>query len=40
MFGFFNRAKLKKDDLKGMAKLMYQDVSDDSWDKKTLLKEI
>ncbi|MDR7080500.1 hypothetical protein J2Y03_005587 [Neobacillus niacini] len=38
MFGFLNRAKLKKDDLKGIAKLMYQDVSDDSWDKENLTK--
>ena len=36
MFGFLNRAKLKKDDLKGIAKLMYQDVSEDSWDKENL----
>ncbi|MFO1441854.1 hypothetical protein KDN24_01155 [Bacillus sp. Bva_UNVM-123] len=33
MFSFLYKAKLKKDDLKGIAKLMYQDVSDDSWDK-------
>lgn len=26
MFGFLNRVKLEKDDLKGTAKLMYQDV--------------
>lgn len=38
MFGFLNKAKLKKDDLKGIAKLMYQDVSDDSWDKENLTK--
>jgi hypothetical protein len=38
MFGFLNRAKLKKDDLKGIAKLMYQDVLDDSWDKENLTK--
>lgn len=38
MFGFLNKAKLKKDDLKGIAKLMYQDVSDDSWDKDNLTK--
>ena len=38
MFGFLNRAKLKKDDLKGIAKLMYEDVSDDSWDKENLTK--
>jgi hypothetical protein len=36
MFGFLNRAKLKKDDLKGISKLMYQDVSNDSWDKENL----
>ncbi len=39
MFGFLNRAKLKKDDLKGIAKLMYQDVSDDSWDIENLTKK-
>ncbi|SDN66802.1 hypothetical protein [Bacillus sp. OK048] len=38
MFGFLNRTKLKKDDLKGIAKLMYQDVSDDSWDQENLTK--
>ncbi|MFJ8264796.1 hypothetical protein [Peribacillus asahii] len=38
MFGFLNRAKLKKDDLKGSAKLMYQDVSEDSWDKENFTK--
>lgn len=38
MFGFLNRTKLRKDDLKGIAKLMYQDVSDDSWDKENLIK--
>lgn len=38
MFGFLKKAKLKKDDLKGIAKLMYQDVSDDSWDKDNLTK--
>lgn len=38
MFGFFIGAKLKKDDLKGIAKLMYQDVSEDSWDKENLTK--
>ncbi|WP_407271662.1 hypothetical protein [Radiobacillus sp. PE A8.2] len=38
MFNFLNKAKLKKDDLKGIAKLMYQDVSDDSWDKENLTK--
>ena len=38
MFGFLNRAKLKKEDLKGMAKLMYQDVSNDAWDQENLTK--
>ena len=38
MFGFLNRTKLRKDDLKGIAKLMYQDVSDDSWDQVNLTK--
>ncbi|MFJ8245457.1 hypothetical protein [Peribacillus asahii] len=38
MFDFLNRAKLKKDDLKGIAKLMYQDVSEDSWDKENFTK--
>lgn len=36
MFSFFNKGRLKKEDLKGIAKLMYQDVSDDSWDKENL----
>jgi hypothetical protein len=36
MFGFFKRVKLKKADLRGTAKLMYQDVSEDSWDKENL----
>lgn len=38
MFGLLNKAKLKKDDLKGIGILMYQDVSDDSWDKDNLTK--
>jgi hypothetical protein len=38
MFDFLNRTRLVKDDLKGIAKLMYQDVSDDSWDKENLTK--
>ncbi|SDN71724.1 hypothetical protein [Bacillus sp. OK048] len=38
MFSFINKAKLIKDDLKGIAKLMYQDVSEDSWDKENLTK--
>lgn len=32
------RKKLVKDDLKGIAKLMYEDVSDDQWDKENLTK--
>lgn len=38
MFGFLNRTRLIKDDLNGIAKLMYQDVSDDLWDKENLTK--
>jgi hypothetical protein len=38
MFGFFRNTKLVKDDLKGIAKLMYQDVSEDAWDKENLTK--
>ncbi|MFJ7954632.1 hypothetical protein ACIQZG_24350 [Lysinibacillus sp. NPDC096418] len=38
MFGFLNSAKLKKDNLKGIAKLMYEDVSNDFWDKENLTK--
>ncbi|WP_342513847.1 hypothetical protein MKY34_03385 [Sporosarcina sp. FSL K6-1522] len=38
MFDFLKRTKLVKDDLKGMAKLMYQDVSEDVWDKENLTK--
>ncbi|WP_066400016.1 hypothetical protein [Neobacillus mesonae] len=38
MYNFFNKAKLQKDDLKGIAKLIYQDVSNDSWDKENLTK--
>ncbi|MEH7444285.1 hypothetical protein V7201_18395 [Bacillus sp. JJ1122] len=33
-----NRTKLIKADLKGIAKLMFQDVSDDSWDKENFTK--
>ena len=40
MFGFLKRTKLIKDDLKGISKLMYQDVSDDAWDQENLTKEI
>ncbi len=38
MFGFLYKTKLRKDDLKGIAKLMYQDVSEDAWDKENLTK--
>lgn len=38
MFGFFKKTKLIKADLKGIAKLMYQDVSEDAWDKENLTK--
>ncbi|MBK3493879.1 hypothetical protein JFL43_03205 [Viridibacillus sp. YIM B01967] len=38
MFNFLNRTILIKDDLKGIAKLMYEDVSDDAWDKENLTK--
>jgi hypothetical protein len=37
-FGFLRKTKLVKDDLNGMAKLMYQDVSEDVWDKENLTK--
>lgn len=38
MFGFLYRTKLIKDDLKGIAKFMYLDVSEDSWDQENLTK--
>lgn len=38
MFDFIKRRALEKDDLKSMAKLMYQDVSEDGWDKENLTK--
>ncbi|WP_342429633.1 hypothetical protein [Neobacillus sp. FSL H8-0543] len=38
MFSFLKSSKLKKDDLKGIAKLMYQDVSEDPWDQENLNK--
>ncbi|WP_017472899.1 hypothetical protein [Amphibacillus jilinensis] len=38
MINFLNKTKLKKYDLKGIAQLLYQDVSDDSWDKENLTK--
>jgi hypothetical protein len=39
MFSFLNRTKLIKDDLKGIAKLMYKDVSNDTWDQVNLTKK-
>lgn len=36
---FIRKSKLVKDDLKGIAKLMYQDVSDNYWDKRNLTKK-
>lgn len=38
MFGFLNRTKLIKNNLRGTAALMYQDVSDDPWDRENLTK--
>ncbi|MFJ7509298.1 hypothetical protein ACIQW7_07515 [Peribacillus simplex] len=38
MLGSLNRSKLIKNDLKGIAKLMYQDVSKDTWDQENLTK--
>jgi hypothetical protein len=38
MFGFLRGSKLIKDDLKGIAKLIYEDVSDNAWDKENLTK--
>ncbi|TKH12299.1 hypothetical protein FC678_09820 [Peribacillus simplex] len=38
MFGSLNRTKLIKNDLKSIAKLMYQDVSKDTWDQENLTK--
>lgn len=38
MFTLFGRNKLVKDDLKQMAKLMFQDVSEDTWDQENLTK--
>ncbi|WP_421378155.1 hypothetical protein ACOJQI_12265 [Bacillus salacetis] len=38
MFGFVSRDKLVKDDLRGIAQLMYQDVSKDEWDQENLTK--
>ncbi|NMD72242.1 hypothetical protein HHO41_18390 [Bacillus sp. DNRA2] len=37
-FSFLTKTKLIKDDLKGVAKLMYEDVSGDNWDKENLTK--
>ncbi|MCM2534155.1 hypothetical protein NDK43_19575 [Neobacillus pocheonensis] len=36
---FSRNPSLRKDNLKGIAKLMYQDVSDDPWDKENLSKK-
>lgn len=38
MFGFFTKNKLVKDDLRGIAALMYEDVSSDPWDQENLTK--
>ncbi|MFA1710586.1 hypothetical protein ACDX66_02615 [Peribacillus frigoritolerans] len=38
MFGYLNKTKLIKNDLKGIVKLMYQDVSEDTWDQENLTK--
>ncbi|MGE7760312.1 hypothetical protein [Peribacillus sp. NPDC097895] len=38
MFGSLNKTKLITNDLKGMAKLMYLDVSKDTWDQENLTK--
>ncbi|RIW37412.1 hypothetical protein D3H55_05090 [Bacillus salacetis] len=38
MFGFVKKQKLVKDDLKGRARLMYEDVSKDPWDQENLTK--
>ena len=38
MFGFFNKNKLVKDDLRGIAALMYEDVSSNPWDQENLTK--
>lgn len=38
MFGFLYKTKLIRDDLKGTAKFMYLDVSEDSWDQENLTK--
>lgn len=38
MFGFFTKNKLVKDDLRGMATLLFEDVSNDPWDQENLTK--
>lgn len=38
MFRFLDSISLKKDNLKGIARLMYQDVSEDPWDRENLTK--
>ena len=39
MFNFLKATTLKKDHLKGTAKLLFQDVSEEAWDKENLPKE-
>jgi len=39
MFKFLKATTLKKDHLKGTAKLLFQDVSEEAWDKENLTKE-
>ena len=36
---FLRKNKLVKDDLKGIAKLLFKDVSKDAWDQENLTKE-
>ncbi|HAQ07421.1 MAG TPA: hypothetical protein DCR24_07855, partial [Bacillus bacterium] len=38
MFGFLKGNKLIKNNLRGTAALMYQDVSEDPWDRENLTK--
>lgn len=39
MLAFFNRHKLVRADVKGIAQLLYKDVSTDEWDQENLRKE-
>lgn len=39
MFNFLKATTLKKDHLKGTAKLLFQDVSEEAWDRENLTKE-